>query len=295
MHFKKTTILSLCLILTCSQVLAQKEALIGAAGAAIAAGVGLAITAENIREKLEADATNYILENFPEKECFELKLLTFSASQVFDASNVSIIPFTLAELDKNTLAVVNREVLLTIRSDGWMNEFGVDVTKVSYRLLDQAAWDDLFLNFLRMVAPPLTGGQQVILKADSIPVYDKLASKEFAEFKDHPSTIVLVSKGASGYTSVDRYKPASIGEEGFATEKIGLCRLKDGALYNNYNELVMPLRSIGDKQFLVADYSEDFKIVYSEESFSLFLKRTNELVKLRRNAANEIHKFLHQL
>jgi hypothetical protein len=58
-------------------------------------------------------------------------------------------------------------------------------------------------------------------------------------------------------------------------------------------EWCSPLRSSLENQFLVKDYSSNFKIVYSDESFGLFLKKTGELVKLRRQAANEIHLFLH--
>jgi hypothetical protein len=42
---------------------------------AIVAGVGLAITINQLQESLEVDATNYILENYPEKDAFELSML----------------------------------------------------------------------------------------------------------------------------------------------------------------------------------------------------------------------------
>ena len=88
MKFQSHAILVLCLLMYSGQVLAQKEALIGAAGAAIAAGIGVAITAENVRDKLEANAANYVLNEYPEKECFELELLAFSVCKTSPASSM---------------------------------------------------------------------------------------------------------------------------------------------------------------------------------------------------------------
>ena len=46
---------------------------------------------------------------------------------------------------------------------------------------------------------------------------------------------------------------------------------------------------MGSNQYLVSDYSEDFDIVLTDESFGLFLKREGSLVKLKKSTANEIH------
>ena len=292
MKFQSHAILVLCLLMYSGQVLAQKEALIGAAGAAIAAGIGVAITAENVRDQLEANAANYVLNEYPEKECFELELLAFSASKILDPSNVQIIPFTISEMDKNTLAVTRREVLLQIRSEGWINEFGVDVAKIDYVMMDVDNWDDLFLSFLQLIIPPKKGGLQLDIQRDSIMVYQELTAKNIADFKDDPNTMKLVSKDENGWIRVKEFTPATMGDDGFLYRTIGECKLKKDGLYDR-DGMVLPLRSSLENQFLVKDYSSNFKIVYSDESFGLFLKKTGELVKLRRQAANEIHLFLH--
>ena len=272
---------------------AQRGSNVAAAGVgAIAAGISLAITADQLRDKLELGATNHILNNYPEKECFELELLEWSATKDVLSSNVTIRPFTVANLDKNTLAVNKREVLLTILSDGWVNDFGVDVTKVSYVMLDIESWDDLFTAFLRMVAPPLVGGNSLAISADSIPIYIEMDDRDYEEFKDDPQTLVVVSK-EDQMVRTKRYRPARTAEGRNQMTAIGQCRLQKEGLYSNYNDVVLPIRSMGSNQYLVSDYSEDFDLVLTDESFGLFLKRENSLVKLKKSTANEIHKFLH--
>lgn len=272
---------------------AQRGSNVAAAGVgAIAAGISLAITADQLRERLELGATNHILNNYPEKECFELELLEWSATKDVLSSNVTIRPFTVANLDKNTLAVNKREVLLTILSDGWVNDFGVDVTKVSYVMLDIESWDDLFTAFLRMVAPPLVGGNSLTISADSIPIYIEMDARDYEEFKDDPQTLVVVSK-EDQMVRTKRYRPARTAEGRNQMTAIGQCRLQKEGLYSNYNDVVLPIRSMGSNQYLVSNYSDDFDLVLTDESFGLFLKRENSLVKLKKSTANEIHKFLH--
>ena len=49
---------------------------------------------------------------------------------------------------------------------------------------------------------------------------------------------------------------------------------------------------IGGDMYLVTDYSEDFKFVYNERSFGMFLKETRDLVQIGRNDLIRIHKFI---
>ena len=49
---------------------------------------------------------------------------------------------------------------------------------------------------------------------------------------------------------------------------------------------------IDGDMYLVTDYSEDFKLVYNERSFGMFLKETRDLVQIGRNDLIRIHKFI---
>ena len=49
---------------------------------------------------------------------------------------------------------------------------------------------------------------------------------------------------------------------------------------------------IGGDMYLVTDYSEDFKFVYNERSFGIYLKKTRDLVQIGRNDLIKIHKFI---
>lgn len=41
--------------------------------------------------------------------------------------------------------------------------------------------------------------------------------------------------------------------------------------------------------YQIADYSDEFKIVYNEKSFGLYVKETSDLVQLKRTTLNKIH------
>lgn len=71
------------------------------AGAAIGALVGAAIQIQLLKEQVELEATQYILNNFPEYNQFELKTLDFDGKKLKDMSSTSVITFKMTEFDIN--------------------------------------------------------------------------------------------------------------------------------------------------------------------------------------------------
>lgn len=44
--------------------------------------------------------------------------------------------------------------------------------------------------------------------------------------------------------------------------------------------------------YLVTDYSPEMKLVYNENSLGVFLKKTGDLVQMKRSVVIDIHEFL---
>ena len=92
---------------------------------------------------------------------------------------------------------------------------------------------------------------------------------------------------ASFYVNLASKKDATT-PESVAGMKIVNRGVKEG------KKITIPFSGISGDTYLVGNYSNEYKIVFNEKSFSLFLKETTDLVQLRRGTIIDIHDFLRQ-
>lgn len=130
-------------------------------GAAIAAGVGAlaAIGAgvaavEQMKERAELTATEYLLSNNPEMVSFSLKTLDFNGKKLKDMSSASVITFKIQEFTPRDKPELNgkKQVLLGFTSQGWINEYGIDFNKVKWFLIDKAKWLDMMVSYVKVAS-----------------------------------------------------------------------------------------------------------------------------------------------
>ncbi len=188
---KKWTIVLLIIILLIPK---QSKAQNNGAAAAVAVGAGLlAIGAgiaavEDMKERAELTATQWVLANHPELNSFSLKTLDFNGKKTKDMSATSVISFKIQEFNPtdNPKLDGKKQVLLAFTSYGWISDQGIDFNKVSWYLIDSTEW----LNM--MVA------------------YAKVSSKEKNEtiLKEALSNGVVVNKGikAKGKSEIPFFK-----------------------------------------------------------------------------------------
>lgn len=188
---KKWTIVLLIIILLAPK---QSKAQNNGAAAAVAVGAGLlAIGAgiaavEDMKERAELTATQWVLANHPELNSFSLKTLDFNGKKTKDMSATSVISFKIQEFNPtdNPKLDGKKQVLLAFTSYGWISDQGIDFNKVSWYLIDSTEW----LNM--MVA------------------YAKVSSKEKNEtiLKEALSNGVVVNKGikAKGKSEIPFFK-----------------------------------------------------------------------------------------
>lgn len=234
----KKLILLIILALVTRQTQAQNN---GAAVAAVAGGIvaiGSAIASiEDMKERTELTATQWVLGHHPELTSFSLKTLDFNGKKIKDMSNTSVITFKIQEFTPKEDAVLDgkKQILLAFTSYGWISEQGIDFSKVSWYLIDKDEW-------LRMMV-----------------AYARVSSSE----KNEP---VLKEKLEKGYV-VNR-----------------------GIKYNG--KMDVPFFKLEGDSYLVTDYSADMKLVYNERTLGIFLKKTEDLVQIKRSSVIEIHEFL---
>jgi hypothetical protein len=270
------------LILNVHNTLAQKNAGIAVAAAgAILGGVGIKLAIEQYKEQMELYATEHIIENQPDINKFELSLIDYEGVKSSDLSKVSCINFGL----KLTNGDNSREnkVLMMFLSRGWLNEFGMDVTKVKWKLLTTEEWDNIFFTYIELAS------QVKLTDKNTLPIFKTTTIKNYSN-----NEIFTFEQKSESYNEI--YLKSS---ESF---KIGLGKL----VGNNFQYLstekstdgnfkfAFPLTQLNNGDtYLIKDFSTEFKVIYNERTMGLYLKSLNRLVQLQRSTVNLIHAFLH--
>ena len=132
------------------------------AGAAIGALVGAAIKIQLLKEQVELEATQYILNNYPEYSRFSLETLDFNGKKLKDMSSTSVITFKMSEFDingdglsasssKNTV-LGKRMVLFAFTSHGWVNEYGLNVNRVQWHLISTDEWLNMMTAYVKVAS-----------------------------------------------------------------------------------------------------------------------------------------------
>ena len=247
-----------------SKVIAQsnKSGSGGAVGAAIVgaavAGVIIAMEVEAYKEAFERNMTEWVFKNkdFSKKMEFELKLIKWEATKKADLSMVSVIGFKYTKKDEES------SILLAACSPGWTNEYGVDFTKVHVYEIDKNYWGKIILTYLNLAK---IDSLESIVDIEKIPVYYK--------------------RGQIKYVPI------------FNLSSINLNNLEFEVFDNNYlsryqfvyNRKVNGEFANGDLHTAI-DFDGDFKVDFNEGNLNLFLKKTGDLIKLKRDLILEITK-----
>ena len=269
------------LILNVQNTQAQKNAGIAVAAGAVAGAVAIKLAIEQYKEQMELYATEHILESQPDINKFELSLIDFEGVKSSDLSNVSCINFGLKLTNADNTK--ENKVLMMFLSRGWLNEFGIDVTRVKWKLLATEEWDNIFFTYIQLAS------QVKLTDKNTLPIFKTTTIKN-----NTSNEIFTFEQKSESYNEI--YLKSS---ESF---KIGLGKL----VGNNFQYLstekstdgnfkfAFPLTQLNNGDtYLIKDFSTEFKVIYNERTMGLYLKSLNRLVQLQRSTVNLINTFLH--
>ena len=126
-------------------------AIAGVAGSLLAIGVGIAAV-EEMKERAELTATQWILLNHPELKSFSLKTLDFNGKKLKDMSSTSVISFKIQEFNPSDKIVLDgeKQVLFGFTSYGWISETGIDFNKVKWFLIDSKEWMNMMVSYSKV-------------------------------------------------------------------------------------------------------------------------------------------------
>ena len=123
------------------------------AGGLLAIGAGIA-SIEQMKERAELTATEWILKNNPELQNFSLKTLDFDGKKLKDMSSVSVISYKIQEFTPSDKPKLNgkKQVLFGFTSYGWISEQGIDFSRVMWFLIDEAEWMNMMIAYAKVAS-----------------------------------------------------------------------------------------------------------------------------------------------
>ncbi|WP_339727003.1 hypothetical protein [Maribacter stanieri] len=152
---KLIVILSIISFLNPKKTSAQDSgaAIAGTVGALAAIGAGIAAV-EQMKERAELTATEWLLANNPDITSFSLKTIDFDGKKLKDMSSASVITFKIQEFTPSDKPELNgrKQVLLGFTSHGWINEYGIDFNKIKWFLIDEAEWTNMMVSYVKVAS-----------------------------------------------------------------------------------------------------------------------------------------------
>ena len=141
---KLFTIALVILMLIPSKAKSQNnEGAAAAAAGLLAIGAGIAAI-EQLKEQLEQKAVEEVLTAYPSLINFELKTGSLKGTKMKDLSSVGIVTFEIKDLDSS-----EKFVLFAFLSNGWSNQFGVDYSKLKWKLFSRNEWNKLMQAYIK--------------------------------------------------------------------------------------------------------------------------------------------------
>ena len=218
---------------------------------AAVAGIMQASNIESVKGALERQMVEWILQNrkFEGRKLFDLRLLLWNAAKREDLSNVSIAVFSYSEFGKLP------SVYLNILSPGWINDFGVDFSKVKIVEIDQAKWSSIVVKYLNLARKQ---NMPEITDIETIPAFDRKGKMYAIPF------YLLTGLSISGVDFMTELEAAKYYfDDGF-----------------------------GQDSHVIEDLDENFIIDFHGGDLNLYMKNTSDLVRIKRNAIVEITRLL---
>ena len=149
---KILTLLIVLLYLAPENVKAQNDGAV-VAGAVLAIGAGIAAI-KQMEERAELVATRWILSNNPELTSFSLKTLSFDGKKLKDMSATSVITYKIQEFNPSDKPILNgrKQILFGFTSQGWINEYGIDFSKIKWFLFDRDEWMNMMTSYVKVAS-----------------------------------------------------------------------------------------------------------------------------------------------
>ena len=282
----RPTILSLLALLTTTLSYGQNHDLAAAAAGIAGVTLGAIASIEAAAEEFEYHANNYIL-NTSDAQHYQLKLLDFDGKKLSDIGPQSVVSFSLKETVKDIESggfSIRKKVIFMTGTPGWLSPTGLDVTKITWTVYDEAEWLTMFGQFIDMASPADIASMVNENQIDpgQIPSFSKASIKQCRD-SEAPSFIITHAGSNQCYQYTGQSTP------------ISFCQMNRKGIEKTSsmgsNEMILPFYKLGDDEYFVSSVNPSIKIIFNERALGIFDKRTGKSVQLQRSLVNKIMRF----
>ena len=256
---------------------------IAAAGVA-ASIIGGIVAMEQLEEALEYEAVNHMLGAHPDWDSFELKLLDMEGKKLSDMSSVSVTTFGVRRKHRGKWRYAGLDwkddpfVLIMVKSPGWINEFGIDLTRVRWYEWGRQKWNETYRAYIEMYSSaPLSS---VSLSVDSVPICRTIG------FSDLDSNNV---RHFSAEASPNVWQNYEVTNEMTPVKEVEIKR--SGVSSRRTGDLVVPFQTLKGDDYRTALVGGNL-IFVNERAFGVYDKALGETFQFQRSLVNEIHRFV---
>ena len=165
-----------------------------------------------------------------------------------------------------------------VKSPGWINEFGIDLTRVRWYEWGSEKWNETYRAYIEMYSSaPLSS---VSLSTDSVPVCETIG------FSDLDSNNV---RHFSAEASANVWQNYEVTDELIPVKEVEIKR--SGVSSRRTNDLVVPFQTLQGDDYRTALVGDNL-IFVNERAFGVYDKALGETFKFQRSLVNEIHRFV---
>jgi hypothetical protein len=226
-----------------------------AIGGIVAAGLITSAVINSIEENLEKSMLEWIYTNKQVKDNtqFELKLLDWAANKS-DINNVSVISFIYKEKDKPT------KIYLYSVTPGWYGDNAVNMNYTKVYEISKELWDNLMLSYLKM------SKSELVTKAfdlNTIPT----------QVSNNKDIVVSNIKDISNITGN---------------------QIEFLSISNKWNSYKFEFKKLENSNtHIIKNFDNEFMLDFYDGNLNIFLKSSQKLIRVRRNAILNICKALY--
>jgi len=248
---------------------------------AIGAAIGAAIISiEEYKEYLESEAVDYILSNHPEISKFRLKCLLKEGSKLSDQGETSAIVFLLTTLDEFSPSH-ERKVLVKFTNDDFVNEYGNTIEKVVYKIFDSEEWNSIMSYFGNLIGI----GDSISLVNGNflVPIYEQIDCEDLETLKSKNQDLATLKTNKCFVKFDEEFDISNVllKKNGFVPRD------------SKTSKFIYPFHNIMRDDYIVGDYSNEFKVFSNENTIGLYVKSIGKSILLKRSLVRNIHSFIH--
>ena len=265
-------------------------------GAAAAAVGGIAIAAiagaiayEQYIETLELQATQQYLNSYKESDIFKVKLLSDQLTSMKDLSSTSVLAFGITEYETqdNFLVKPKHRIMLMLLSHGWANEYGINFSFVTTKILDRNKWNSLYFNYINSMAYPK------FPSAQEIKGFTQVYEKKYNEANVQKLIIYNRELGVDEYF-IDANILIPIGSNlKIDQDKITVDKAID--IYTKETYFLASKFKLDGDTYIHSDFDSEISLIYNENKLGIYDKNLKNLVQLKNKGITAIHTFINQV